>query len=546
MKIKKIYVSAFGSLKDFTLELSDGFQVIYGENEAGKTTLTEFIKSMFYGTGRRAAGQSVSIREKYTPFDGTPAGGRVFFKHSGKDYCLERQFRKSDATDKITLTDVASGKSEAVPSDIGKTLFGITMPAFERSVFIGNTPDFSFDGGAASEINQKLSNTALSSEAGVSYQKVLNRLDDARLKLVSKSGKTGSLVADINRHNELIEKLGESDSAARKKQELNDGIKNAQAKIDEIDKTGEKLRVLLEREKDIENSGKLKEYLESKEQLDALTKSLTLPDGTIADEMFLKKFEFAFSKIAKLEEKLEEEKETLKDLSSAAKAREGSTPDEIRAKIEEAKEKFSKCEAERRNAENRVSELESQVNAAQEKALLYSGKKKPVNAVLLIIGIAVLLAGAVAYFALGSTPAAAVGFAAGAILLVLAFVLRPADKSAADKAQSELSLLSGELTAKQSELMMISGEKSNIEAKIENLTISLNFGVNEEQKIKDTEDRIKAETEQINEEREKVLRFFGFKDAADLDRLKSDSEKLYGIAEEQKQVKLRLSYLSRD
>ena len=149
MRIKKIYVSAFGSLKDYTLTLSDGFQIIYGENEAGKTTLTEFIKSMFYGTGRRAAGQSVSIREKYTPFDGTPAGGRVFFEHSGKDYCLERQFRKSDATDKITLTDIASGKSEPVPSDIGKSLFGITMPAFERSVFIGNTPDFSFDGGAA-------------------------------------------------------------------------------------------------------------------------------------------------------------------------------------------------------------------------------------------------------------------------------------------------------------------------------------------------------------------------------------------------------------
>ena len=79
MKIKSIYISAFGALKDFTLDFSDGFQVIYGENEAGKTTITEFIKSVFYGTGRRAAGQSMSIREKYAPFDRTPAGGRIVF-----------------------------------------------------------------------------------------------------------------------------------------------------------------------------------------------------------------------------------------------------------------------------------------------------------------------------------------------------------------------------------------------------------------------------------------------------------------------------------
>ena len=152
MRIKSVYISAFGALKDKKIELSDGLQVIYGENEAGKTTVTEFIKSMFYGTGRRAAGQLMSIREKYTPLDGAQAGGRVYFEHAGKEYCIERQFRKSDATDKIMLTDIGTGKSEPCASDIGNSLFGITMPAFERSVFIGNTPDIRQDDGAFGEI----------------------------------------------------------------------------------------------------------------------------------------------------------------------------------------------------------------------------------------------------------------------------------------------------------------------------------------------------------------------------------------------------------
>ena len=44
MKIKSIYISAFGGVKNLKLELDDGFNVVYGENENGKTTVMSFIK----------------------------------------------------------------------------------------------------------------------------------------------------------------------------------------------------------------------------------------------------------------------------------------------------------------------------------------------------------------------------------------------------------------------------------------------------------------------------------------------------------------------
>ena len=47
MKLNKIYISAFGGLKDFTLNLNDGLNVIFGNNEDGKTTVATFIKCMF-------------------------------------------------------------------------------------------------------------------------------------------------------------------------------------------------------------------------------------------------------------------------------------------------------------------------------------------------------------------------------------------------------------------------------------------------------------------------------------------------------------------
>ena len=49
MKIKKASIHAFGKFIDRTFCFSPGINLIYGENEAGKTTLGEFIFNMFYG-----------------------------------------------------------------------------------------------------------------------------------------------------------------------------------------------------------------------------------------------------------------------------------------------------------------------------------------------------------------------------------------------------------------------------------------------------------------------------------------------------------------
>ena len=43
MKINSLYIHAFGGLKNLTLDFSDNFNVIYGDNEMGKTTVMTFI-----------------------------------------------------------------------------------------------------------------------------------------------------------------------------------------------------------------------------------------------------------------------------------------------------------------------------------------------------------------------------------------------------------------------------------------------------------------------------------------------------------------------
>ncbi len=545
MKINKIYISAFGSLKDFTLDFGDGFQVVFGENEAGKTTICEFIKAMFYGT-RRATGKEMSIREKYTPWDGTPPGGRIYFEYGGREFLLERQFRKSDATDKVTITDIAAGKSEACPPDIGKNLFGISVGAFMRSVFIGNSPAFTADGDAGGELNQKLSNAALTGEDSVSFSNVLKRIDDARYKLISKSGRTGSRVADLNELRELEGKLEAADSAARKKQEISKALETVNRDLKELEKKCEESAVLLSRAKDIENAQKLKEYVELKSELERLTEKLTLSDGTVADEMFLRKLDFGFSKCDNIRERINTDRRELEKLQAAANDRGNSSPEQIKDEINKVlfqKENLINREAEKRQAvetaEREAKEIKSQAEAAK-------GAKKPFNPALLFIGILFLLGGASTYFALKNILLCAVGFSLGVVAVTLAFLFKPSDKSAKEKSEKLLSDKQRELSSKKSELMVIESEKNNLEAKLNNLNTSLSFGTTEQNRIKEIEEKIAEEELTLKTEREKVIKFFSLPEGTDIEKLKAETQALTLLAQEQKKIKLNLSYLSRD
>lgn len=70
MQIKKLQVNNFGKLKNKEINLESGINVIYGENESGKSTLLDFIISMFYGINKNKNGKEISNYDKYTPWEG--------------------------------------------------------------------------------------------------------------------------------------------------------------------------------------------------------------------------------------------------------------------------------------------------------------------------------------------------------------------------------------------------------------------------------------------------------------------------------------------
>lgn len=67
MVIRRLKIKNFGKIRDKNMELSPGINVLYGENESGKTTTHTFIRSMFYGV-RRLRGKA-SQNDTYTKYE---------------------------------------------------------------------------------------------------------------------------------------------------------------------------------------------------------------------------------------------------------------------------------------------------------------------------------------------------------------------------------------------------------------------------------------------------------------------------------------------
>lgn len=105
MVIRRLKIKNFGKIRDKDVVLSPGLNVLYGENESGKTTTHTFIRSMLYGV-RRLRGKAAQndTYTKYEPWE-NPAeyGGIMWFTSGGKNYRLTRNFYKEKKIRRTSL-----------------------------------------------------------------------------------------------------------------------------------------------------------------------------------------------------------------------------------------------------------------------------------------------------------------------------------------------------------------------------------------------------------------------------------------------------------
>ena len=548
MKLNKIYISAFGKLKDFTLELSDGLNVIYGENENGKSTVMAFIKMMFYGSGKSTQNLAKSPRRKYAPWDGSQPAGSIEFEHSGRHYRLERTFGSSNSSDKVFLCDLDLGTRSSVSPDIGNEFFSLSMPAFERSVFIEGAGGFDNSSEADGEINSKLSNLVASGDENVSYAKILKRLDDARFALIGKSGRTGEYI----KLNSTLDELKISLNTALQKKEHSKAIKekiDALAKeIASLEAKAQDFKKIVDSESDIKNAGKLKEMLSLKERLDEINKSLLLNDGNIADEMFANKLVFCISKIENAQQKISDktkECETLKETIELAQNPDTEISPENAQKTEL---QLNKAISEAKNYTLLCEQKKKEIEDLSTLKVKQKSKKKAFNTPSLILA-ALSLVAFIALFILKFSFSYAF-LAVFAVFTVFSFTVRPENKKYLET-ERKADRLTAELEELDKKLMEALSKKEMLTSKLETINnfLNSNTAVIEHQKalLEESSKQLEKLFKEADEQKNILFSLYSrYSDCKDLDLIKQSLEKIKKQAALQKEIKQQLNYIAKD
>ncbi|MCE9668603.1 AAA family ATPase [Myxococcus stipitatus] len=84
LRIDALRVRRFGHFSEFSLQLGPGLHLLYGPNEAGKSTLLAFLRGMLFGFERRGH------PERYEPAEDIPFGGELHVSTSTGPLCIRR------------------------------------------------------------------------------------------------------------------------------------------------------------------------------------------------------------------------------------------------------------------------------------------------------------------------------------------------------------------------------------------------------------------------------------------------------------------------
>ncbi len=209
MRIDKVEIDGFGKLNNCEFTFADGVNLIYGENESGKSTLCEFILSAFYGLPNESKKvfDDITPRRKYRPWSGDTFGGRVYFTDdSGRELVIERSFKGTKRGDKATLRDAKTWEELDNSDDIGERIFGLSREAFIKTLYVKSfgADSLKNDDG---EIMSRLSNMETSGTEDVSYSKIINSMEKEIFSLKTKTGRGGKISALQDRETSLRQEL---------------------------------------------------------------------------------------------------------------------------------------------------------------------------------------------------------------------------------------------------------------------------------------------------------------------------------------------------
>ncbi len=205
MIIESVDVTAFGKLTDYKVSFDGGFNLLEGNNESGKSTLSAFFVYMLYGFSDGEDDGALSERALRTPFAEEETAGSMVFSTADARYRIERHslLGKNGWRDSFSLRNLTTGEVENEGPSPGERFFGVSRQVFLETAFFGVSRMGAVNGDTVCEA---IENIIFSGDERQSVTRAARELNEAADRLFSSEG-NGVLLALQKERESLEEQL---------------------------------------------------------------------------------------------------------------------------------------------------------------------------------------------------------------------------------------------------------------------------------------------------------------------------------------------------
>jgi uncharacterized protein YhaN len=298
MLFTKLKLNYFGRFHDQEVELKPGINLIYGENEAGKSTIHTFIKGMLFGIERmrgRGSASKEDVYTRYLPWDYPGAyNGSMDIKIGEKDYRLQRSFHANNKN--FTILDLSTGREVKLKEGLISELFpGLAESTFKNTISIEQLKAQT-DAELAAQVRNYIANLSITKSKEVNVAKAVSFLTEQKKQLEpSQSMATlKALQAEIEAGLEKEEKVDQLTLQLRnlllEEKELDQQKRAAAASLDkEATKQMEQLPAIMEKYRSYQELARQSVLLESQfaelQRKSAILEKEQLSTGTLKEDI---------------------------------------------------------------------------------------------------------------------------------------------------------------------------------------------------------------------------------------------------------------------
>ena len=221
LKINNLKINGFGKLENKEINLSENINLIYGKNEAGKTTLLKFISGMFYGISKNKNKKEIPDYEKYKPWKAEEYSGKIEYILDNKEtFEVFRDFNKKnpkiyknseDISNEFNINKTKGNEFFYEQTNVDEQTFLSTTLVEQKSVVLESEEQ--------NGLIQKIANLLSTGEENVSYKKTITQLSKRQTEEV---GTLRTVGKPLNILNQKIDEL----TKIKKNEEIDEEQKN--------------------------------------------------------------------------------------------------------------------------------------------------------------------------------------------------------------------------------------------------------------------------------------------------------------------------------